>query len=227
MSDELRKAADAGDSEAMYTLATELEARARAMIAEAQEWLEKASVTGSLDALHGLVRIAVGASDYEGAVRWLEDIPYLFPDAAGRSWVSIAPDVLGRDLPLDGEGTSGLLGIGTFTVITAYGARAAAALEPVAPRLIEVNEFGELQPWDPNREPYTEVPYTPSYVAPLEYNQFAVEINVDTDGDITAAMGRTMVTILADALAANRIPSHIAGFRRDLQGQLRTYEPPA
>jgi hypothetical protein len=218
MSDELEAAAAAGDGEAMYALAVRLEAQARALDAQAREWLQRASHAGSLDARHGRVRIAVAEGDYDLATALLLQIEARFPDAPRHSWVSVAPDVLGRDLPLDSDGASDLPGAGVFTVITPYGARALETLRPVAPRLLSVDELGRIQPdvAPDGVEPL----FTASYVDDLHWNYQAVQILLDTDGEMTGPMGRTMVAILVEALAAAEIPAHVAGDCPDLRPQL-------
>ena len=70
------------------------------------------------------------------------------PGLPAERYVSVAPDVLGRDLPLDSDGASDLPGAGVFTVITPDGWQAVQTLAPVAPRLLGVDEFGELHPPD-------------------------------------------------------------------------------
>jgi len=143
-----------------------------------------------------------------------------FPDAPRRRWVSVAPDALGRDLPLDSDGASDLPGAGVFTVITPYGERALEALRPVAQRLLEVDEFGVFQPPEDEPPDGVDPPFTPSYVGPLRWDYDAVQIIVDTDGEITGPMGRTMLAILVEALAAAAIPAHVAGDCPDLRPRL-------
>ena len=49
-------------------------------------------------------------------------------------------------------------------------------------------------------------------------------IILDTKSEMTAAMGRTMVRILADALAAGGIAAHVAGACPDVRPLLSVYD---
>ncbi len=220
----LRSRAAAGDADAMFELATRLEERARQFAGEARGWLERGVGAGSLDALHGVVRLAVAERDYDLATSLLRQARERSPGLPAERYVSVAPDVLGRDLPLDGDGVSDLPGAGVFTVITPEGWQAVQTLAPVAPRLLGVDEFGVLHPPDWIPPSGADPPYTPNSLGDLEWTYFAVMIILDTKGEMTAAMGRTMVRIVVNALAAGGIAAHVTGACPDVRPLLSAYQ---
>jgi hypothetical protein len=228
MSDELDAAAGAGDGDAMAALAARLQARAHALDLEARDWIRRAALAGSLKGWHAWVRVTVADGDFDPATGLLLQIEQRFPDVPSSQWVDVAPDVLGRDLALDSDSASDLPGAGVFTVITPYGDRALEALRETAEQLLAVDERGGLEEELPPDG--TEPLFTPSYVE-LRWNHLAVQVILDTSGEMTGPMGRTMVAMLVDALAAARIPAHIAGDRPELRpepvrGRSRLKFPP-
>jgi hypothetical protein len=106
VSDQVEAAAAAGtrDADAMYAHAMRLSAHAAELEAEARRWLRDASRAGSLDACHGLVRVAVAEREYSKATAQMHSIEARFPDFPRREWISVAPDALGRDLALASDG---------------------------------------------------------------------------------------------------------------------------
>ncbi len=226
MSDEVEAAAAARDADAIYAYAMRLSARAAELEEEARRWLRDASRAGSLDACHGLVRVAVAEREYSTATAQMHSIEVRFPDVPRRDWISVAPDALGRDLALDSDGASSLPGAGVFTIITPYGDRALEALRPAAQRLLDVDEFGGIQPPDVDPPEGVDPPFTPSWVDRLRWDHDAVQILLDTKGEMTGPMGRTMIAILVDALAVANLPTHVAGDCPDLRPRLHvdTYE---
>ena len=111
---------------------------------------------------------------------------------------------------------------GTFTVITAQVERAAGVLAGVADQLMDVDEHGNVLA--PGEMPGDDA-YTPNFVFDPEVCSFAAKIALDTKGVMFSAMGRTMVGMIAAALAAERIPAHITGYCPDLDSQWRAWQP--
>jgi hypothetical protein len=137
--------------------------------------------------------------------------------------VTVAPEVLGKDIALDGDDAGDPVGAGAFTVITPSIDRAAAALTRVAPRLMDVDEHGNVVA--PGEVP-TDEAYTPNFVFDPEVCHFGAMVKLDTKGVMWSAMGRTMVGMIVDALVADGIPAHITGYRADLRGEWRVWQPP-
>jgi hypothetical protein len=174
---------------------------------------------GSLAALHRLVGLAVVERDYWQAQYLLSTIPRDHAAVPAEQWVSVAPGVLGPGVSLDGDDEEDVPGAGTFTVITPHVNVAVASLARVAPRLMDVDEHGNvLEPGQMPEEGVApgEEAVTPSYVSDVEKCAFGAMVGLDTDGVIFSAMGRTLVGILIDALAADGIPAHITGHCPDL-----------
>jgi hypothetical protein len=206
--------AESGDAESLFRQAEALFARAVKLEAEACERRGQ-SAAHSLAALHRLVELAVAAGHYPRAQHLLSSVPSDYRDVPPEQWVSVAPGVLGPGVSLEGDDEKDVPGAGTFSVITPHVFRAVAALERVAPRLMEVDEHGNvLAPLKEGEPPGDEV-YTPSYVSDVETYPYGAVVGLDTDGVMFSAMGRTLVGILKDALAADAIPAHITGYRPD------------
>ena len=202
----------------MFELAADMEGRARQQMRDARAWFERGMYAGSLDARLAVVRLMVADRKYGYAQLFLREALANHPSVPADRFVTVAPDVLGGGLALDSDGGHDE-GDAVFTIIAAYPDRAAAAVARVAPRLMDVDEFGveksyelrerELQPGD-------EEPYTPNYLSDVRWNQYGALVHLDTKGGLAAAMGRAMVAILVDALVADAIPAHVAGECRDL-----------
>jgi hypothetical protein len=175
----------------------------------------------TLDAIHGRVRLAVADLDYATAQRLLAQARSDHPDQPPERWVSVAPDVLGPGVSLEGDDEEDVTGAATFTVVSPEVERAAAAVARVAPQLMDVDEHGNV--FDPGAIPTDEV-FTPTFLSPVEVCAYAAVVGLDTDGVMFSGMGRTMVGILVAGLAADGVPAHIAGYRPDLRGDLRIWQ---
>ncbi|HEX8054759.1 MAG TPA: hypothetical protein VF517_17360 [Thermoleophilaceae bacterium] len=131
--------------------------------------------------MHALVRLAVREGDAATA-RWLlQDAERRYPDAPARALISVAPDVLGPRLRLDGESPEfdEHPGTGTFTVITPHAQRAAAALGPVLPRLLHVDERGTVMSWEEREGTEHEEVYTPNHVFDAEWSEHGARVSLD------------------------------------------------
>ena len=225
-----RRAAEQGDAEAMFELGTSAEEQARQLMADARAWFERSARAGSLDAVHALVRLAVASRDYSHAQWLLQEAEREHAGVPAEWLVSVAPDVLGSRLALDGDGEADD-GDAVFTVISPRVAHATAAVARVAERLMDVDEHGVEQSWEERQsawEPGADWPYTPNCLFDVTWNSYAAQVHLDTKGWNSAAMGRTMVGILVDALVADAVPAHIAGRRHDLDGDfIRVWEDPS
>jgi hypothetical protein len=200
----------------MVELAARCEARAHELLAEARDLISRAANEGySLDAELALVRLFVAEGEYQSAQSRLREIESRHAGAPAQRFVTVAPDVLGPRLRLDGNGRGD--GDAVFTVISPYPDRAASAVAEVAPRLMDVNEHGDIQtPEDTARledaaTADEDIPYTPNYLFDIHRCQYGPEVALDTKGWMTAPMGRKMVSILVDALVAAAIPAHVTG----------------
>ncbi len=205
------------DAHAMFRRAEELLERAAELDAEARTWMERSAGAGSLDALHALAHLAVVDGRYDAAVSYVHQYTQ-HADVPPERWVSVAPNVLGAGVSLDGDDVEDVVGAATFTVFTLQNDTAARALAPVVPRLGLVDEHGDVVGPDP---PPTgaEPAYTPNFVFDVEYGTRGALVQLDTKGVMWSAMGRTMVGMLVEALAAERIPAHIAGYCPALRGE--------
>lgn len=218
-------AAEQGDAQAMFEIDTRSEDRARELLVYAREAFRRGADAGSLDAVHALVRLHVAAREYDDAQWLLHDAERRHPDVSAARLISVAPDVLGP-LTFDGDGADDYPGAGVFTVISPHAFRAAAAVARVAGRLMNVNEHGDIQPADELPDETGDIPYTPNFVFDVQWCQYGSEVMLDTKGVMWAAMGRTMVGILVDALAADRISAHVVGHRSDLRAELQVWKDP-
>ena len=208
---------------AMLELAEAAERQAHALMAEARDWYRRGAGTGSLDAALALVRLAVRDGDYEEGQWQLQDVARRHPDVPSARLVTVAPDVLGPRLSLEGDGVDDFPGAGTFTVISPDPQRAAAAVARVAGRLLYVDEHGaEHAEYE---EPEDEA-YTPNYLDDVKWCRFGALVSLDTKGGMWAAMGRTMVGILVEALVADGVPAHVTGYCRDLDTEWREWKDP-
>jgi hypothetical protein len=216
----LSRAAQQGDAGAMFELADDCERRAQALRREAREWYRRGALAGSLDATLALARIAVQDGDYEEGQWQLRDGKRRHEGVRPGRLVAVAPDALGP-LSLDGDGDADWPGAGVFTVISAHPRRAAVAIERVANRLMDVDEHGVLHAPD---EDYAGDAYTPNYLHTLQWCDRGVMVVLDTKGWMSAAMGRTMIGILTDALVTDCVPAVITGYRGDLKSEWNDWE---
>lgn len=60
-------------------------------------------------------------------------------------------------------------------------------------------------------------------ISPDRDRAAAALARIDTKGMMWSAMGRTMVRLIADALADDGVPAHIAGYRPDLDSAWRAW----
>jgi TPR repeat protein len=216
----LRQAAEQGDRDAMFELAEVTERQARTLLGDAREWYSRAARAGSLEASLALAGLAVQEGDYENC-RWhLADAERRHVDVPADRLVTVAPDVLGPRLSLDGDGADEFRGAGVFTVISPHARRAAGAVARVASQLLYVDEHGVLD------EGLDGEAYTPNYLYDVKWCGYGAMVSLDTKSVMWAAMGRTMVGILVGALAADRVPAHITGYRGDLDTQWSEWAAP-
>jgi hypothetical protein len=180
---------------------------------------------GSLEAKLALVRVAVQAGDYAEAQRRLRDTELRYADVPAAHLVTVAPDVLGP-LSLEGDGDGDYPGAGTFTVISPYVQRAAAAVERVAQRLMLVDEHGVLHSDDELDALDRGEAYTPNYVDDVRYGQYGAIVVLDTKSWMSSAMGRTMVGVLSAALVEDGVAAHITGYCRDLDSDWAVWTAP-
>jgi hypothetical protein len=220
MDEALRQAAERGDGHSMVELANDCERQAHALLREAREWYRRGALAGDLDATLALARLAVQDGDYEEAHWQLRDAELRHRGVPAEQLVVVAPDVLGP-LSLEGDGDADWPGAGAFTIISPYPQRAAAAIERVAMRLMDVDENGVLHRPE---EDYDGDAYTPNHLFPLRWCHRGVMVSLDTKGGMWAAMGRTMIGILANALAADRVPALITGYCRDLKADWKDWQ---
>jgi hypothetical protein len=206
--------------ELLFELAVDMETHARGLLADARRMYHRSYLERSLDAMLALVRLGVENREYGYGQVLLTDAKRLHPDEPAERFVTVAPDVLGPHVGLDGDGDGDGDFAGAFVAISPEPERAAVALQRVAHRLMEVNEHGEVQtPADEERyeDAGQDPPYTPNYVGDATWNRYGAALGVDTNGFITAAMGRTMVAILVEALVEDGIAAHLTHDTADLR----------
>jgi hypothetical protein len=212
----------------MHELGARLEQQGRELIAEARAWYKRSFDARSLDGLNALIRLTVADGDYAEAHWLMRAAASMCHDRPGESLVTVAPDVLGRTVSLDGDDVDDVVGAGDFTVVSPDPDRAAAAVARVADELMNVDERGvyiTTEQWV--GEGRDDEAYTPNYLFPTQVSEAGARVSLDTKGVMWSAMGRTMVGILADALAADRVPAHITGFRADLDRRWRDWAAPS
>ena len=157
----------------------DLETRARTLLAQAREAYQRGFEARSLDALHALIRLKVADGDYARAQWLMEYVPDYLSDHPDGPLVSVAPDVLGRGVALDGDDADDVVGAGTFTVIACEPGRATAVLASVSEQLMSVDENGKILA--PGEPPDDDV-YTPNFVFDVKICPFGAEVALDTKG---------------------------------------------
>jgi hypothetical protein len=216
----------------MFELALDIEAHAHSLLADARTLYRRSYLERNLDATLALVRLAVEDREYDRAQVGLFDARRLHEAEPAERFVTVANDVLGPYVPLDGDGVGD--STDAFFAISPEPERAAAAFDRVAQRLMEVNDNGEIQTSaDTERlyeaNPGQDPPYTPNYVGDATWNRYGAALGVDTKGSITAAMGRKMVAILVAALVDDGIAAHLTHDTADLRecGSRPLHQDPA
>jgi len=199
----------------------DLETRGRALLGQARDAYQRGFDARSLDALHALIRLNVADGHFAEAQWLMQYVPDYLRDHPDGPLVSVAPDVLGRGVALDGNDVEEVAGAGAFTVIARKPERAAAVLASVSERLMRVDETGHTLA--PGELPAEDV-YTPNFVFDVEICQFGAMVKLDTKGVMFSAMGRTMVAIIVDALTKERLPAHVTGYRPELRSEFRDWE---
>ena len=106
-------------------------------------------------------------------------------------------------------------------------ARAAQAIETVTDQLLEVDEYGRIGAGDSHpdgvdREDW-DVPFTPSYVHPVQVCNYGVLVCLDTEGCMWTPMARTIVEALSRALNEAGVAAHITGHCPTLEGHWRAF----
>jgi hypothetical protein len=209
------------DAQALYETGARLEAEAQQVLAlartasdrlfrEARTMFDTSGRAGSLAGMTALVRlVAADGSSFGWAQSLLAEAERRFPDAPRRELVSVAPDVLGPKLRHDGDSEDDPNPL--FAVISPYPERAAATLARISPGLMNVDEFGGIQSLLELGPENVDSPYTPNYIWPVAISSYGAQVALDTKGGLAAAMGRTMVELIADALAQDEVPAHIVG----------------
>jgi hypothetical protein len=69
-----------------------------------------------------------------------------------------------------------------------------------------------------------DLPYTPNYVWPVTVSRYGARVGLDTKGVLRAAMARTMVELIAEALVQDAVPAHISGEQPILDGYMRPWQ---
>jgi hypothetical protein len=224
----------APDGQALFAHGERLETRARQLLAEAQQsaaelqaqalgLFDLSARAGSVDGLLARARLAVADGASFG---WAQN---LLAEAGrrgaelSRPAVAVAVDVLGTGLSLDGPDTE-VDRSPAFTVISPYPDHAAATLERVSERLMAVDEHGHHhEPHELDDLDRAEA-YTPNYITPVEVCAYGARVSLDTKGVMWSAMGRTMVSLIVDALAGDAVPAVVAGDIDTLDGHFRRWE---
>jgi hypothetical protein len=195
-------------------------AGARDELAEDRVRLERAADEGAIDAVNGLARLHVGLQEYAAAQRCLAGGAERFGYTAAARLVSVAPDLLGAGLELDGDAVGDTDGgaDAEFTIISPYPERAAAAIDRVAHRLSDVDEHGVELSIDARFAQGRDrsEAYTPNYVSDVMIAPEGAKLRIDTKGVMWSAMGHTIVVILTGALSDDRVAAHIVGTCSDL-----------
>ena len=182
--------------------------------------LEHAAHNGSQAAVDCLVRAHSVMGRYEAATAVLAAAAQT-GYAEAPALVTVAPDALGPDLPLDGDGHAEMGGDVYFTVISPDPAGAAAAFARARARLGDVDERGVVMSDEERDEAgiaWDEY-YTPNWVSDVECCDVGARLRVDTKGVMWAAMGRSMLQLLSDALIQDRIPGHLVDGNADLSSR--------
>ncbi len=216
----LLTAAKTGDPEAMFELAAFWIRVAAEAQDQARTWLRTSAQGGSLDGRLGLAAQHVADGEHREAQWQLQVVETHHADADPVYLVGVAPNVLGPHLRLDGDGETETDLFAVFTVITTHPQRAAAVLDELRHTLLEVDERGVLMPYAERVEAeIAESFLTPRYVAEIESSWLGARVLLDTRGGMWAAMGRTIVELIASALADAHIPAVIGGRCAELDGQ--------
>jgi hypothetical protein len=218
--DGLLAAAKTGDAEAMF----ELGAFWIRVTAEAQDqarlWLRGSAQGGSLEGRLALAAQHVADGEHREAQWQLQVIETHHADADPVYLVGVAPNVLGPHLHLDGDGETETDLFAVFTVITTHPQRAAAVLDELRDTLLEIDERGVLMSYAERVEAeIAESFLTPRYVAGIESSWLGARVLLDTRGGMWSAMGRTIIELIAGALADAHIPAVIGGRCAELDAQ--------
>lgn len=203
--------------DALADIVGEAERSIGAAAVEQQARYQAAVEAGSLAEALEVVRDAAADGDPEQAWSMLREIADRHPDADARDLVVIGSDVLGP-VALDGAEDFEGPGAGCFTILSPAPAQAAAAIAPVATRLLFVDDLGVEHP-DADTAADTDA-YTPNFLHDIGWCDRGAQVMLDTKGAMSAAMGRTMVAILVDALVADRVPALVTGWIPDLEDRM-------
>ncbi len=218
--DGLLAAAGDGDAEAMYKLGVHYSRLATEAADQARSWLRASAQGGSLDGRVALAAQHVADSEYREAQWQLQVVETHHPNAPASRCVGIAPNVLGPQLSLDGDGDTETDLYAVFTIITTHPQRAAATLDRLKDRLLDIDERGVMMPLEDRVDTeIAELYATPRYVAEIESSWLGARVLLDTRGGMWSAMGRTIVGTIATGLASARIPAVIGGRCGELDGQ--------
>jgi len=118
--------------------------------------------------------------------------------------VTVAPDIYGPPSELDWDGWD--TGAAFFVRSTDVDG-AANALQRIQERLLFVDDQGtELTEaeWESTDR------YTPNYVSEVGRREDGAEIVIDTKGELTGPMGRTMLRIVTAELRAAGLTAHVS-----------------
>jgi hypothetical protein len=204
--------------------------------------MARAAQHAHLPALHELARVAARNDDGPAALSALDALARAFREGAGvpqpseplspspstgltpewvmgsswsgeQGWVSLAPDVLGKDffgevIPFDWQPGGGSASDGssdsgeTLEVFTPEPERAEEVLGPVVEdELMRTNWQGEFVDFQSSGRPHT---------SDLRRTDRGVRVGFDMQGVVPAAMGRAVVRLLARTLSAHQVPAHVA-----------------
>ena len=120
-------------------------------------------------------------------------------------WVSIAPDILGKDMhgvvvEFDSDGVS--MSGEVIYVVTPEAGRGVDVLQPVVEdELMRLNWMGERVTFEDPGRPNL------AYVTEVEEG---VRVDFDNKGEVGAPMGRAVVRLLATALTDGAVPAQLA-----------------
>ncbi len=222
--DGLRAAANEGDADAMYELGMYWSRVTTEAHHTTRSWLRASAHGGSLDGRLALAAQHVADGEYREAQWQLQVVETHHPDAAAGQCVGVAPNVLGPRLSLDADGETETDLYAVFTVITTQPQRAAAELDEIRERLLDIDERGVVMTLEDRvASEIAELYATPRYVAEIESSWLAARVLLDTRGGMWSAMGRAIVETITTALADARIRAVIGGRCGELDGQFVTW----
>lgn len=190
-------------------MAEEAERAVVAAIAERQRRYQRATDMGSLPDALETIRDAADDDDHEQAWALLQDIARRHHDADPSDLVLVSSNLPSPTSRMKDE-DFGELGDACFTILSPVPSQAAAAIDRVAPRLLNVDDRGVEHPDSDAAAASDE--YTANFLFDTLWCDSAAQVTLDTKGAMTPQMARTMISILIDALVQDRVPALITGW---------------